>query len=235
MRLPWPRPGRAPRLRFLRSARLDTLIDGVFAITLTLLVLDVRPPETLGPGGLLPALLALGPEIVSYVISFALLGVAWLAHHLGASLVVRSDFTHAALNLLALLVVALVPFSAALLSRYPAEPLAYTVFGVHVATLSLLYSLNWQHCARGHCLVEPDLPPGVAARITQMGVEATAGYLLMVPVAYFAARWSLALYGVLIVVALLELARLARLLEGLPAQEALPAPAPAHSDPGEAG
>lgn len=203
--------------RFLTSLRLDTLFDGVFAITLTLLVLDVRPPEELGPGGLLPVLRGLGPELASYVVSFALLSVFWLGHHLGGSLVVRSDFAHAALNLLALLVVALVPFSAALIGRHPGEPLAYTVFGTHVAALSVLFLLNWRHCSRGHRLVEANLPPRIISRITQMGVEATIGYLLLIPVAFFAARWSLILYFLLIPVALVELARLARLIEGLPA------------------
>lgn len=211
------RPRRPAPARFLSSLRVDTLFDGVFAITMTLLVLDVRPPEEVGPGGLPAALLSLGPQLTAYAVSFALLGVVWLGHHLGSSLIVRSDFTHAALNLLALLVVALVPFSAALISRFPQEPLAYTVFGVHVAVLSLLILLNWLHCAREHRLVEATLPPQVIARITAMGVEATLGYLLMVPVAYFAARWSLVLYLLLIPVALVELARLARLIGGLPA------------------
>lgn len=211
------RPRHPPPTRFLSSLRVDTLFDGVFAITMTLLVLDVRPPEELPPGGLLPALLTLGPQMAGYVVSFALLSVIWLGHHLGSSLIVRSDFTHAAFNLLSLLVVALVPFSAALISRFPEEPLAYTVFGIHVTVISLVFLLNWGHCARGHRLVEAELPPRVIARVTGMGVEATVGYLLMVPVAYFAARWSLVLYLLLIPVALAELARLARLIGDLPA------------------
>jgi uncharacterized membrane protein len=68
----------------LAKSRIEALSDGVFSIAMTLLVLDVRvpaPSEVAAAGGLAPALLGLWPRLLTYALSFGLLGVYWVGHH----------------------------------------------------------------------------------------------------------------------------------------------------------
>jgi uncharacterized membrane protein len=62
--------------------RIATLADGVFAIVLTLLVLDIKAPQASSEAELLSQLLALWPKLFSYIISFAILGIFWFGHHM---------------------------------------------------------------------------------------------------------------------------------------------------------
>src|ERR1700737_1299223 len=105
----------------LSRNRIEALTDGVFAVAMTLLVLDIKVPELPQPMAtdeLLRQLLALWPKFLSYVISFVILGVYWVGHHVQLSFIRRADRPLLWINILFLLWVALVPFSTALLGEY---------------------------------------------------------------------------------------------------------------------
>src|SRR5947209_10613881 len=70
-----------PKSHGLPKNRLETLIDGVFAIAMTILILELRPPATLGPQGLAGGLVGLWPRFATFFISFIVLGVYWFANH----------------------------------------------------------------------------------------------------------------------------------------------------------
>lgn len=102
--------------------RLTALSDGLFAVAMTLLVLDLRVPVSIaGPAnsehGLWAALLKLGPSFAAYLLSFTMLGTFWLAQHTLLSILGRCDRTLTWINLGFLFVVSLLPFSAALLAH----------------------------------------------------------------------------------------------------------------------
>ena len=99
----------------LSSVRIMTLADGVFAIVLTLLVLDIKAPKAISEAELISKLLALWPKLFSYIISFVILGILWFGHHMEFHYIRRSDRIHIWLNLLFLMCIAFIPFSAALL------------------------------------------------------------------------------------------------------------------------
>ncbi len=101
--------------------RLLTFSDGVFAIAITLLVLDVRLPpadHALGSGELLRALGAIAPKYFGYAASFVVVGLFWIGHHRKFRHVRRYDEVVLRLNLALLLVVGFVPFAAAVLSEH---------------------------------------------------------------------------------------------------------------------
>ena len=147
------------------TTRLEAFSDGVFAIAITLLVLELRPPE-LGEGqsGFGDALRALGrlwPEYLAYVVSFLTIGNAWMSHHSIFRLVARTDQTLVYLNTLLLLVVAFVPFPTALISEYQeegAERAATFVYGATFTLLAAVYALLWWYAARGRRLIAPGTP-----------------------------------------------------------------------------
>jgi uncharacterized membrane protein len=117
------------------TARLEAFSDGVFAIAITLLVIEVRVPHA-EEGELVHALLAQWPSYAAYAISFAVIGIMWVNHHGLMDLVARVDRPLLFLNLMLLMFIAFMPFSTALL----AEHLRASTADAHVA--AAIYSSN---------------------------------------------------------------------------------------------
>ncbi len=126
--------------------RLTALSDGLFAVAMTLLVLDLRVPvSTAGSAfsehGLWEALLRLGPSFAAYLLSFTMLGTFWLAQHTLLDIVGRCDRTLTWINLGFLFVVSLLPFSAALLAHYVRLRLGVGVYWLNILLLGA--GLEW--------------------------------------------------------------------------------------------
>lgn len=111
--------------------RVEAFSDGVFAIVMTLLILEIRLPEV-EYGQLAGALVAALPRVYAYVISFAVIGVYWLTHHQSLQLIGKLNSKLILLNLLFLLVVSFMPFPTALLGRYPLQPLPIVIYGLNL-------------------------------------------------------------------------------------------------------
>lgn len=99
------------------TTRLEAFSDGVFAIAMTLLVLEIRLPEEVAPGMLGPALLHLWRSYLAFLSSFAFIGVMWVNHHRIFNLIRRTDQAILALNLLLLLGVTFLPFPTLVVAR----------------------------------------------------------------------------------------------------------------------
>lgn len=126
--------------------RLTALSDGVFAVAMTLLVLDVRVPVSsagvaYSERGLWEALLRLGPSFAAYLLSFTMLGTFWLAQHTLLGILGRCDRTLTWINLGFLFVVSLLPFSAALLAHYVRLRLGVGVYWLNILLLGA--GLEW--------------------------------------------------------------------------------------------
>jgi uncharacterized membrane protein len=100
------------------TTRLEMFSDGVFAIAITLLVLEIRVPHVGEGESLVVALLGLWPSYLGYAVSFLQIGVIWANHHNRFRLLERSDHVLLFLNILFLLCVAFIPFPTALLAEY---------------------------------------------------------------------------------------------------------------------
>jgi uncharacterized membrane protein len=159
---PSPEPGSQELL--VEMGRLNGLSDGVFAIALTLLVLDIRIPEEVLVGDLSTGLLALAPKALVYLISFVVIGGAWGAHQRMLGQIKRGDGILVWFNLFSLLFVTLVPASAALLGRFPKALFAITVFAADVILIQLTALWLWRHASR-HGLTNSALDERVVAAI----------------------------------------------------------------------
>jgi uncharacterized membrane protein len=119
--------------------RLVFLTDGVIAIIMTILVLDIHVPE-LGSGqSLADSLVEARPTFVSFVISFLLVGMFWTMHKRTFSRVRYIDHNTTWLNLLFLLTLAIVPYASSAMGQYHSEPVALHLYGVVMISASLLY------------------------------------------------------------------------------------------------
>jgi uncharacterized membrane protein len=166
----------------LATNRLEALVDGVFAVVMTLLVLDITVPSPTQPHAvahLLQNLLALKPMVLSYALSFVIAGIYWVGHHNQFAYIRRTDRPLLWINILFLMCVAFIPFSAALLAAYPGQRIAVIIYGANLIVVGLVLYLHWWYATRNHRLVEADLDPHVVRLATTR--------ILMAPVIYMGA------------------------------------------------
>jgi hypothetical protein len=103
------------------TGRLEAFSDGVFAIAITLLVLEIAVPHVEHDASLTNALLDLWPSYFGYAVSFITIGVMWINHHHMFKDIERVDHGLLALNLLLLICISFVPFPTAVLAEYVGE------------------------------------------------------------------------------------------------------------------
>src|SRR5271167_657235 len=142
-----------------RSAeRLAALSDGVFAVAMTLLVLDLRAPAAgaiHSEHELGRALLALSPRLLMYMMSFMTLGIFWVGQQTQLNHLERSNRSLTWIHLAFLFVVTTVPFSTALLAEHTQYRTALVVYWVNIALLGWTLYWSWV-CALGSGLVKAD-------------------------------------------------------------------------------
>lgn len=138
----------------LSKLRLEALSDGLFAIVLTLLVIEIRVPELHGAltdAELWHALVELGPLFVGYIVSFAVLAMFWLSHNFFYSHFVKEiNRQLLLLNMLYLAGISLVPFSAHLIGAYPESQLAVSVYGLNILLIGLMNVWILSYALRSH-------------------------------------------------------------------------------------
>jgi uncharacterized membrane protein len=157
---------RDPQSDQKETGRLEAFSDGVFAIAITLLVLDLKVPKPselpAGPGplgthGLLAALLAQWPTLLAYLTSFLSILVMWVNHHLLFSLIRRTDHLFLYLNGLLLLFVTFVPFPTALVAAYLQRREATAAAALYSASylgIAVVFNLLWRHASRDRRLLD---------------------------------------------------------------------------------
>jgi len=177
--------------------RIEALTDGVFAVAMTLLVLDIKVPELPESQGIaeLPLkLVSLWPKFATYAISFVILGVYWVGHHMQLSFIRRADRPLLWINVLFLLWVALVPFSTALLSEYSTTRVAISVYGANLIAIGLTLALHWWYAAISHH-VDPNIHPGLIRAAMYRTLMAPVVYVIAIGLSFIKAELSLALYA----------------------------------------
>jgi uncharacterized membrane protein len=137
-------------------ARVLALSDGVFAILITLLVLEIHVPELTQGHSLNQALAEIRPSLVAFVISFILAGMYWVGHRDLFALIRRTDRGLVWLNILYLLPLCLLPFAAGLLGRYDREPVALRIYGLLLVAVAVMRVVIWLYATnRPHLLWRP--------------------------------------------------------------------------------
>ena len=175
---------------------MEAFSDGVFAIALTLLILEIRTPEHVEDGGLLHALFRLWPSYLAFAASFFTVGVMWMNHHRLFNLIGRSDQGLLASNLFLLFGVTFVPFPTAVLARYLDHPdarVAAVFYNAAFVVTAIGFQILWKHAAKNNRLLETDADPESVSAITRQYRFGPIFYVALIVVSYFNAVASLIL------------------------------------------
>lgn len=140
--------------------------DAVFAIVLTLLVLELRPPVAESEAELAAGLNALGVHFITFVISFALGAAVWMAHMRTMRSLRVFDWPTAIANLFHLFAVAVIPFGSALLGEHIGSPLAFQVYSVMMIAISATSCTLWLVASRGGGRLMGGIPLRVRLAVT---------------------------------------------------------------------
>ena len=177
-----PEQGSRPRRRGFRTGRLEAFSDGVFAIAVTLLILDIGVSGTAGHD-LLGAIRSLWPSYLAYVASFSTIGAAWLAHNAITEYLERADAAFVRLNLLLLLFVSFLPFPTRRVAEFihqdKAERVAVTFYGIILLLSSTLLLVLWRYAVRAK-LVRPDLADEEIELLTERLTPGLGAYLVLI-------------------------------------------------------
>ncbi len=164
------------------TGRMEAFSDGVIAVAITLLVLDLRVPDADGARSLADALGALWPNYLAYVISFLAIGIIWINHHTLMRRLAGADRSVLALNLVLLMCIAVLPFTTSLMATYldvPGGRLAAVVYATAFLVTSAVFLALEAHVLlrRPHLLRAP-LPAGERRAVLRRGALAPPAYLL---------------------------------------------------------
>jgi uncharacterized membrane protein len=177
------------------TGRIEAFSDGVFAIAITLLVLEVRVPrshdleQSLGQ-----ALMQLWPSYLAFLIGFFTILVMWVNHHRLFTLIHKTDTSFLFLNGLLLLVITFVPFPTSLLAEYITRPeakLAAQVYAGMGLVLALAFTALWNYAARSERLLAPGVNHSEVVKINRQYRFGPPLYLLAFVAAFFSVWLSI--------------------------------------------
>jgi len=180
--------------RALPLDRFSAFSDGVFAIAITLLVLELPVPTG---DDLLASLLEEWPEFLGYLISFAFIGMSWMTHARVTGFMKGGDTAAAGLNLLTLLFIALLPFATSLMVSNiggPDERVAVLVYGINVLIASVMLTLLMAYLVRGRTLLQGDVADETVAALTRQRRISNGVWLIAVACAVIAPPVAIGLY-----------------------------------------
>lgn len=166
---------------------MEAFSDGVFAIAITLLILEVAVPAG-SKNDLLKALVEEWPAYLAYLVSFATIGAVWIGHTVITEYLDHATSLLMRLNLLLLLVVAFLPFPTKLLGEFSgeedAERVAATFFGINLLLCLGLVSVLWRYAVKAH-LVRPDLADADVQTLTKRLTPTLGIYVLLIALGLF--------------------------------------------------
>jgi uncharacterized membrane protein len=180
--------------------RLEAFSDGVFAIAITLLVLEIGVPEA-GEGGLWQALMAEWPSFAAFAVSFLVIGIVWVNHHGVIDHLQWASRTVLYLNLLLLFSVAFLPFPSALLAEHldagADEEVAAAVYMGAMSLMAVNFSMLWTYITSRRDELGVDLTDAEIRHRTRLFTAGTPVYLAGIGIAFVSPEAVLAITALL--------------------------------------
>jgi uncharacterized membrane protein len=170
--------------------RIGAFTDGVMAVAITLLVLNIQVPQVHDSAHLGDALVDLLPSLGAFLLAFSLVGRFWVIHHRLFEKLRDFDGMLMVLNLAFLAAIVLIPFSAELYDTYTKEPVAAAVLGANLGLAAMAHWAMTIHVVRNGLIHEERR----SETEPQIGLSVTAAFLLSVPAAFISVHLAEALW-----------------------------------------
>jgi uncharacterized membrane protein len=181
------------------TQRLEAFSDGVFAIAITLLIIEIGVPHVEPGGSLQDALVDLWPSYFGYVVSFLTIGVMWVNHHHMFKDIVRCDHNMLVLNLLLLMGVAFVPFPTAVLAEYLKESdfrlEATLLYGSTFVVIAIFFDAFWLYASRDRRFIDAHVSEERVRSRTRRYLPGPLLYGVTLPLALISPWISLGVYA----------------------------------------
>jgi uncharacterized membrane protein len=179
------------------TERIQAFSDGVFAIAITLIVLEIKVPHLSSGSDLLTGLLGQWPAYLAYVLSFVMIGIYWANHHYIFKLIQKTDHVLNLLNLLFLLFIAFLPVPTEALGNYlldqANQTTAVTIYALGLLFPAVTWLLMWLYASRGHQIIDPRLDAGYLRGLTLQYVGSVVLYSGAVLLSQVDFRWGLSI------------------------------------------
>jgi uncharacterized membrane protein len=177
--------------------RIVTFTDGVLAIVVTLLVLDIAVPQLSHSEvktELPKRLLELLPDVWSYATSFIILGFFWIAHNDQFHYIKRANRTLSWITVFYLVFIAFIPFSTALIGEYRDQEVSIIVYGINIIIVLVFGYLQWEYATKEHQLVDIDLDPNLVTITSRRIFVGMILYAFGIVISFLNTQVSLALF-----------------------------------------
>ncbi|MEO8148833.1 MAG: TMEM175 family protein [Bacteroidia bacterium] len=187
---------------FQKNERIIMFSDGVFAIVVTLLVLELKAPALTNhtsSAELLTALIAMKQKFVSFVLSFLFVVMLWVAHNIWFRTLIKTDTTVMWINNLFLLLVCFIPFPTALIGEYPGNSTAMVIFGINWMLIGIVMWYVGHYCFKSGFVSEHVDHKRYGEAIRIMGLLLPLS-VVPIAIAWYHPLTSLAIYLSMIVV-----------------------------------
>jgi uncharacterized membrane protein len=185
------------------TGRIEAFSDGVFAVAITLLVLDIKVPPLPASDphfSLTRALLQEWPAYFAFITSFLTILVMWINHHRVFSLIKRSDDVFMLLNGLLLMCVTVIPFATSLVAAYIRHPDARIAIMLYAATnlaMAITFNRLWFHASHNNRLLAVNHDARLAAGLSKSYRFGPLIYLIVLVVACFSVPLSVFMFAAL--------------------------------------
>jgi uncharacterized membrane protein len=180
------------------KARLDGITDGFFATVLTILVLSLVVPTLTGPNlslQLQVSLKSLIPDVITYVIAFLILAVLWIGHNNIFRFIDKIDRKMQWFSMLFLLGVGFIPFTTAILGRYPAEQSSVVLFGINLLITAFTFSALWFYPIHNRKLLRKGVSQETIRQFSKGILISPIAYTAAIALSFVSADISIAIYA----------------------------------------
>ena len=191
----------------MEKSRLEAFSDGVFAIVITLLILDIRFPDV-PYSQFWETMNSTLPRILAYVMSFIIIGVYWVTHHNSMHAIKKTDRVFLWLNVLLLLCVSFIPFPTSLLGRYPYQAGPIVIYGATLIASNLVGYMMILYVWRHPHLAVPEFGPQYMRRHTPVYIVVNSLYLCAILLAKWFPLLSYLIYIMVVVFIIIFLPKL---------------------------
>lgn len=181
----------------LSKHRIEALSDGIYAIAMTLAVLNIDAaelPSWTSPETFFSALSVIWDQLFHYAIAFLTVGAFWVAHQQRFNYIRHVDRTFLWYCIMSLFLIALIPFTTSLAGDFNDISFAVQLFGLNLLLIGVCENAGWRYASNHHHLIDPTLKESWIMQSRNRGMVTPAIALAVIVMAFFSPDWATILF-----------------------------------------